>query len=81
MTVEINLFHDQSSKKVSDRAGIKLTAPLICSQTRLPTALHGLVLSNMSRSQEMAAGNIYKQFGCNSGRKMSGSRSKLLETR
>ena len=29
----------------------------------------------------MAAGNIYKQFGCNSGHKMSGSGSKLLETR
>ena len=29
----------------------------------------------------MAAGNIYKQFGCRSSCKMSGSGSKLLETR
>ena len=33
MTVEINLFHDQSS--LSDRAGVKLTDTLICSQTRI----------------------------------------------
>ena len=29
----------------------------------------------------MAAGNFYKQFGCRSSRKISGSGSKLLETR